>query len=96
MKTWSAKKIVQKSKYNFLNLNLLNKFFQINDGIVKLKKVKFAYPSRPNNFVANNLDIQVLKGKTVALVGPSGGGKSTIITLLQCFYQANSGSLVIQ
>jgi len=45
-------------------------------GKIRFKNVKFAYPSRPQSTVLENFNLEVKPGKTVALAGPSGGGKS--------------------
>ncbi len=47
---------------------------------------RFAYPSRPDVTVLRNINLHVPPGRKVALVGPSGGGKSTIVNLIQRFY----------
>lgn len=53
----------------------------------------FAYPSRPDLRVCDNYQLSVKAGETVALVGPSGGGKSTAISLLLRFYDPDQGSV---
>lgn len=55
-------------------------------GFVEFKHVKFAYPSRPESVVCKNLCLSIPAGKTIALVGRSGCGKSTVFSLLQRFY----------
>ena len=62
-------------------------------GSLVLQNVKFAYPERANDQVANGLDLHMPAGKTTALVGPSGSGKSTVIQLLERFYDPVSGSV---
>ncbi|ANB12244.1 ATP-binding cassette alpha-factor transporter STE6 [Sugiyamaella lignohabitans] len=64
-------------------------------GHIELKDVRFVYPSRPDVEVLHSLDLEVKPGQTVALVGMSGSGKSTIIGLLERFYQPLSGSVKI-
>ncbi|KAI9291972.1 P-loop containing nucleoside triphosphate hydrolase protein [Neoconidiobolus thromboides FSU 785] len=65
-------------------------------GSVLSENAHFAYPSRPDTKVLNGLDLEVLRDKKVALVGSSGSGKSTIISLIQMFYTLNSGKLEVE
>lgn len=64
-------------------------------GAVKLDNVKFAYPSAPHIAVLGGLSVTVAQGKTLALVGHSGCGKSTIINLLMRFYNPVSGEITV-
>ena len=61
----------------------------------ELKNVKFAYPSRPNSLVYKNLSLKIENGKTIAFVGYSGGGKSTLVTLLQRLYDPIEGEILL-
>ncbi|KAI0212572.1 ATP-dependent translocase ABCB1 [Lamellibrachia satsuma] len=65
------------------------------EGAVELQEVQFRYPSRPTVTVLKNMSIVIEPGKTVALVGSSGCGKSTIVQLLERFYDPTHGSLLI-
>ncbi|XP_053289020.1 ATP-binding cassette, sub-family B (MDR/TAP), member 4 [Pleuronectes platessa] len=65
------------------------------DGNVHFENVRFNYPSRPNLPVLQGLDLEVKRGETLALVGSSGCGKSTIIQLLERFYDPREGSVVL-
>ncbi|MCO5599585.1 hypothetical protein L7F22_053691 [Adiantum nelumboides] len=62
-------------------------------GRVQFVKVKFAYPSRPESLVLCNFNLDVPGGKTVALVGRSGCGKSSVLALLQRFYEPQRGQI---
>lgn len=62
---------------------------------IQFQDVCFAYPSRPDTDVLKGLSFKLKPGETVALVGPSGGGKSTVISLLERFYDPKSGSISI-
>ncbi|KAK6158981.1 hypothetical protein DH2020_006295 [Rehmannia glutinosa] len=64
-------------------------------GDVEFEHVKFTYPSRPDAPVLKDFNLKIQAGKTVALVGASGSGKSTAIALVQRFYDANGGSVRI-
>lgn len=57
------------------------------------RNVTFCYPARPNEAALKNLSLEIAAGKSLALVGPSGGGKSTVFQLLQRFYDPQSGSI---
>lgn len=64
-------------------------------GRVEFDGVHFAYPSRPGKSALHGLDFTVLPGETVAIVGASGAGKSTVFSLLLRFYDPQQGSVKI-
>ncbi|KAF5111685.1 hypothetical protein DV452_004367 [Geotrichum candidum] len=64
-------------------------------GRIEFQNVKFAYPSRPNVPVLDDFNLVIEPGQTVALVGASGSGKSTIIGLLERFYEPIGGTITI-
>lgn len=63
-------------------------------GNVSFQNVSFSYPQRPDVQVLNNINFEVNAGETVAMVGSSGSGKTTIAALILSFYQPNSGSII--
>jgi ATP-binding cassette subfamily B protein len=63
------------------------------DGAVSLREVQFAYS--PGNPIIKNFSLDVEAGQTIALVGPTGAGKTTIINLLTRFYEIQGGSISI-
>lgn len=65
------------------------------NGDLELCNVQFFYQMRPDNIVLENFNLSIPAGKTLALVGRSGGGKSTIINLLLRFYDAKQGRLLL-
>ncbi|XP_047524484.1 multidrug resistance protein homolog 49-like [Pieris napi] len=62
-------------------------------GNFSIKEVEFSYPTRPNQRILKGVDLKVEAGKTVALVGSSGCGKSTILQLFQRFYDPDTGTI---
>lgn len=64
-------------------------------GEVQTSCVKFEYPSRPDIPVLRGLEVAVEPGKTLALVGESGCGKSTIVSLLERFYDPRTGTITL-
>ncbi|TDD77414.1 ABC transporter ATP-binding protein [Flavobacterium caseinilyticum] len=62
-------------------------------GDIEFKKVRFGYI--PDEEVIKGIDLEVTAGQTIAIVGSTGAGKSTIINLLNRFYEINSGSIYI-
>lgn len=62
-------------------------------GRLQLSEVEFRYPARPDTLVLDRLSLQVNPGEVVALVGPSGGGKSSVVKLIEQFYWPASGSV---
>ncbi|ETP10275.1 hypothetical protein F441_14047 [Phytophthora nicotianae CJ01A1] len=64
-------------------------------GRIEVRNVNFAYPSRPDAPILRDYSVTIESGQTVAFVGASGGGKSTIIALLERFYDPTSGSILL-
>lgn len=61
-------------------------------GNIEFKEVTFSYPSRPDIIIFRDFSIFFPAGKTVAVVGGSGSGKSTVIALVERFYDPNQGN----
>jgi ATP-binding cassette, subfamily B (MDR/TAP), member 1 len=64
-------------------------------GEIEVKGLEFTYPSRPEQQVLFDFNLSIKAGQTAALVGPSGGGKSTIMGLLERFYEQSKGVITI-
>ena len=79
---------IEDEKVDAINLE------KINDNIC-FNNVSFSYGDESEELVLSNLSLEIKKGTTVALVGPSGGGKTTICHLLPRFYEINDGSITI-
>lgn len=64
-------------------------------GDIELRDVHFSYPARPNEQIFQGLCLFVSSGTTMALVGQSGSGKSTVISLIERFYDPQAGQVLI-
>ncbi len=64
-------------------------------GEIRFENVSFTYPNRPDQVVLRNFSLTLKPGQTVALVGASGSGKSTVAALLERFYEPSSGKIYI-
>lgn len=77
---------IEKENANAIDIDTL-------EGKIEFKNVSFSYNDEVG--VLNNINFTIEKGKTVALVGPSGGGKTTICHLLPNFYKVTDGEILI-
>lgn len=64
-------------------------------GAITFENVTFHYPSRPTRSALENVNLSIRAGETVALVGPSGAGKTTVIQLLQRFWDPEAGRITL-
>ncbi|MBL4601348.1 MAG: ATP-binding cassette domain-containing protein [Emcibacteraceae bacterium] len=64
-------------------------------GYLKFDNVSFNYPSRASQTILGDFNLEVKGGETVAIVGPSGAGKTTVFQLLQRFYDPQKGQILI-
>ena len=66
------------------------------EGNVDVKEAEFHYPTRPNIQILKRLQLSIKKGESIALVGESGCGKSTVIQLIQRLYDLENGKIEIE
>jgi ATP-binding cassette subfamily B (MDR/TAP) protein 1 len=78
-----------------IDLDAPGKELEAVEGHLELKHVSFAYPARPDKRVFDDFSLVVPAGATVALVGESGSGKSTVVSLIQRFYDPQAGSITL-
>lgn len=71
--------------------NIIGKTLQNVQGHIEFRNVNFSYPSRPDVPIFHDFSLSIPAGKTVAIVGNSGSGKSTVVSLIERFYDPNSG-----
>lgn len=65
------------------------------NGNVSFENVRFSYPDTPDKVIIKNFSAEVKAGQKVAIVGPTGAGKTTMVNLLMRFFEINSGSISI-
>jgi ATP-binding cassette subfamily B protein len=65
------------------------------EGNLVLQDLRFSYPSRPESYAVDGLNLTIKAGETLALVGPSGAGKSTVYDLLLRFYDPAQGRILL-
>ena len=64
-------------------------------GEVEFEHVRFSYPDNPDKIIIKDFSAHILPGQKVAIVGPTGAGKTTMVNLLMRFYELSSGSIRI-
>lgn len=64
-------------------------------GKVSFEHVRFSYPDNPDKVIIKDFSAEVSQGQKVAIVGPTGAGKTTMVNLLMRFFEINSGSIKI-
>ncbi|MCD7727869.1 MAG: ABC transporter ATP-binding protein/permease [Ruminococcus sp.] len=64
-------------------------------GEVEFRNVKFAYPNAPEKEIIHNFSVKVKRGQKVAIVGPTGAGKTTMVNLLMRFFEPTGGKILI-
>eukprot|EP00249_Psilotum_nudum_P024545 c29214_g2_i1 orf=143-4090(-) len=84
--------------YRVPDIDVYNMKGLILDGIkgdIELQNIDFAYPTRPDVQIFSNFSLKIMSGITAALVGESGSGKSTVISLIDRFYDPQGGRVMI-
>jgi ATP-binding cassette subfamily B (MDR/TAP) protein 1 len=98
-------KLAYKSVYDTLDTEITispfynNNWYKISPdnikGKIEFKNVTFSYPTKPDKLILKDLSFTINAGQNVAVVGLSGSGKSTIIQLLERFYDVNKGEILL-
>jgi ATP-binding cassette subfamily B (MDR/TAP) protein 1 len=65
------------------------------EGTIELRGIQFSYPSRPEAVIFKDFNLKIRSGQCMALVGQSGSGKSSVISLILRFYDATAGKVMI-
>jgi len=90
-----AYKLVMDTQDDRDGADLAGNDVDIGKGKIEFKDVRFRYPTRPEAEVLKGMSFTIEGGTTVAIVGGSGGGKSTILGLLQKLYHPSSGHVLV-
>jgi len=64
-------------------------------GTVRMENVSFRYPNAQGNYVLNNINLDIRKGETVAIIGATGSGKSSLVNLIPRFYDTVEGNVYV-
>ena len=64
-------------------------------GEVEFRHVRFAYPDKPDETIIHDFSAHIMPGQKVAIVGPTGAGKTTLVNLLMRFYETSGGDILI-
>lgn len=90
-----AYKLVMDTQDDLDGADLAGNDVEVGKGKIEFKDVRFRYPTRPESEVLKGMSFTIEGGTTVAVVGASGGGKSTILGLLQRLYHPSSGQVLV-
>ncbi|MDB4334989.1 ABC transporter transmembrane domain-containing protein [bacterium] len=85
--------IFDEQEEEILEVNTIEERFQLK-GSISFNNLVFAYPSRPNEIVLNNINLNIINNTMIALVGSSGAGKSTLASLLLMLHTPGKGQLL--
>jgi len=80
---------------SYTDIDSNKKITSANDYSIKFDKVSFAYPSRPDIQVLNDISLDIIHAKFTGIVGKSGSGKSTLLQILIKFYKSQSGNIYV-
>ncbi len=91
----SAKRIIEVLDTEPIIKNADSNIFPNKNGTVEFKKVSFRYPNTKGRPVLNNINLKIEKGQTLAVIGATGSGKSTLVNLIPRFYDVNEGAVLV-
>ena len=68
---------------------------EVKNGDIVFKDVKFKYYDKADNYVLTDVDIEIKSGEVVGIIGSTGSGKSTLVSLISRFYDVNEGEVLV-
>lgn len=92
--SWQRINEVLKSQSSIIDGDGVNEETLSEKGAIEFKNVSFKYPDA-DEYVLNNISFKVNKGQTIAFIGSTGSGKSTLINLIPRFYDATDGQVLV-
>ena len=91
----SARRVAEVLNQESSIKNPANPVMEIKDGSIKFKDVKFKYYDEAEEYVLDDIDIDINSGEVVGIIGGTGSGKSTLVSLLSRFYDVNEGEVIV-
>ncbi len=95
MSSASAKRVAEVLEQESSIVNPAEPVMEVSDGSISFKDVSFKYYDDAENYVLNDVDLDIKSGETIGIVGGTGVGKSTFVNLISRFYDVNEGKVMV-
>lgn len=91
----SAKRVAEVLEQESSIVNPAEPVMEVKNGDIVFKDVKFKYYDEAENYVLTDVDIEIKSGEVVGIIGSTGSGKSTLVSLISRFYDVNEGEVLV-